>query len=69
MSRIGKKPIAIPDGVKIAVSADNTITVEGKSGKLTYKAAETFKIQIKDNVFSVTRPSDTKQDKSTHGLI
>lgn len=69
MSRIGKKPIAIPDGVKIAVSADNTITVEGKSGKLTYKAAETFKIQIKDNVFTVTRPSDTKQDKSTHGLI
>lgn len=69
MSRIGKKPIAIPDGVKVAVSADNMITVEGKGGKLAYKASAVFKIQVKDNVFSVTRPSDTKQDKSTHGLI
>ena len=69
MSRIGKKPIAIPAGVKVSVSADNVITVEGKGGKLTYNAAKSFKIEVKDNVFSVFRPSDLKQDKSTHGLI
>ena len=69
MSRIGKKPVAIPAGVKVAVSADNTITVEGNGGKLVYKAPASFKVQVKDNIFSVSRPSDTKQDKSTHGLI
>ena len=69
MSRIGKKPIAIPAGVKIAIAADNTITVEGKGGKLTYKAQAGFKIEARDNMFSVARPSDSKQDKSTHGLI
>ena len=69
MSRIGKKPIAIPGGVKIAVAADNTITVEGKGGKLTYAASAGFTIEVKDNMFSVARPSDSKQDKSTHGLI
>lgn len=69
MSRIGKKPITIPSGVKITVSAGNAITVEGKGGKLTYNAPVNFKIEVKDNIFSVSRPSDLKQDKATHGLI
>ncbi|MCX5678311.1 MAG: 50S ribosomal protein L6 [Candidatus Omnitrophica bacterium] len=69
MSRIGKKAIAIPAGVKITISADNAITVEGKGGKLSYKALPRFKVEVKDNTFSVSRPSDMKQDKSTHGLI
>ncbi len=69
MSRIGKKPVTVPDGVKVSVAADNTITVQGKSGKLTYKALERFKLEVKGNLFSVSRPSDSKQDKSTHGLI
>ncbi|MCM8790113.1 MAG: 50S ribosomal protein L6 [Candidatus Omnitrophica bacterium] len=69
MSRIGKKPIAIPSGVKVSIGADNLITVEGKNGKLTYKAPANFKLEVKENSFSVSRPSDTKQDKATHGLI
>jgi len=69
MSRIGKKPLAIPSGVKVTVAPDNAITVEGKGGKLVYKAAANFKIAVKDGVFSVARPSDSKIDKSTHGLI
>ncbi|MBN2453729.1 MAG: 50S ribosomal protein L6 [Candidatus Omnitrophica bacterium] len=69
MSRIGKKPVAIPSGVKVSVGPDNTITVEGKNGKLTYKASARFKAEVKDNKFSVSRPSDAKQDKATHGLI
>ncbi len=68
MSRIGKKPIAIPGGVKIAVQ-DRVISVEGKNGKLTYAMPPKFKAEVKDSMFSVTRPSDIKQDKSTHGLI
>ncbi len=68
MSRIGKKPLKIPGGVKAAMSG-NTINIEGPKGKLSYAMDSRFKIDIKDNVLTVTRPSDSKQDKSTHGLI
>ena len=68
MSRIGKKPVAVPAGVKATV-AGNSITIEGKLGKLTYAFDKNFKIEIKDGIVSVSRPSDAKQDKATHGLI
>lgn len=68
MSRIGKKPVAIPAGVK-AVISDRTITIEGKLGKLSYVMAERFKCEVKNNSVIITRPSDEKQDKATHGLI
>ena len=68
MSRIGKKPVAIPSGVKAAINA-NTINIEGPKGKLSYSFAPGFKVEVKDNAVSITRPSDAKQDKSTHGLI
>lgn len=68
MSRIGKKPVGIPQGVKATVSG-NVITIEGPNGKLSYTASKTFKIEVKDNSVVVTRPSDEKQDKATHGLI
>lgn len=68
MSRIGKKPVALPGGVKAAV-AGGIITVEGPKGKLTYKIPANFKVEVKDNTVSVSRPSDDKQDKATHGLI
>lgn len=68
MSRIGKKPVAVPAGVKASV-AGNIITIEGKLGKLNYTFDKNFKVEVKDNLVSVTRPSDAKQDKATHGLI
>jgi len=68
MSRIGKKPVDLPSGVKAAV-ANNIITVEGAKGKLTYNIPPRFKVEVKDNKVSVTRPSEEKQDKATHGLI
>ncbi len=68
MSRIGKKPVAIPSGVK-ATLAGSIITIEGKGGKLNYTIAPRFKVEIKDNMITIMRPSDAKQDKSTHGLI
>lgn len=68
MSRIGKKPVAVPGGVKIAIS-DNTINIEGPKGKLNYSFRPGFKVEVKDNAVLISRPSDSKQDKSTHGLI
>lgn len=68
MSRIGKKPIDLPGGVKAAM-ADNVITVEGQKGKSTYNIPPRFKVEIKDNKIIITRPSEEKLDKAMHGLI
>ena len=68
MSRIGKKPVDLPSGVKVAV-ANNVITVEGAKGKLQFNIPARFKVEVKDNKVIVTRPSEEKQDKATHGLI
>lgn len=68
MSRIGKKPVSVPQGVKATVSG-STINIEGPKGKLNYTAKSTFKIEVKDNSVIITRPSDEKQDKATHGLV
>jgi large subunit ribosomal protein L6 len=68
MSRIGKKPVDIPSGVKVS-AAQGSILVEGPKGKLTFPLPASFKIEVKDNKVAVTRPSDEKQDKATHGLI
>lgn len=68
MSRIGLKPIDIPAGVEIKVSDDNTVEVKGPKGTLSQQITKGFKINIEDNVLSVERPSETKRDKSLHGL-
>ena len=68
MSRIGKKPVDLPGGVKASV-ANNVITVEGAKGKLTLNIPAKFKVEVKDNKVTVSRPSEEKQDKATHGLI
>jgi len=68
MSRIGKKPLKIPSGVKVNV-AGSTVNVEGPKGKLSYVMDPRFKIEIKGDSVTVIRPSDEKQDKATHGLI
>jgi len=68
MSRIGKKPVTLPGGVKATILG-SSINIEGPKGKLTYSFAPSFKVEVKDNAITVTRPSDLKQDKATHGLI
>lgn len=66
MSRIGNNPIAIPEGVTIDVK-DNIVTVKGKLGELTQEYSEVA-IKIEDGQAWVTRPSDSKDHKSKHGL-
>lgn len=68
MSRIGRLPIAIPQGVTITVSDDNVVTVKGPLGTLSEKIQKDITIQIEGAVLSVTRPTDQKQHRSLHGL-
>ena len=67
MSRIGKKPVSIPGNVKVAVSG-NTVSVEGPKGKLEHKFPQSFKVEVKDGKVFVASPSETKADKTVHGL-
>ena len=68
MSRIGKKPIEIPSGVKTKVDS-NLIHIEGPKGKLQMEFDERFSIATKNNKIVITRPSELKKDLSLHGLI
>jgi len=67
MSRIGKKPIAIPSGVKVEAK-DGSVFVEGPKGKLNRVLSSRIPLEIKDNQVIVKRVADTKQDRSLHGL-
>jgi large subunit ribosomal protein L6 len=68
MSRIGKKPVAIPKEVKIEVK-DGLIFVEGPKGKLNRKLSDRIKVEIKDSQLFVSRVADTKMDRAMHGLF
>ncbi|MDD2690091.1 MAG: 50S ribosomal protein L6 [Candidatus Omnitrophica bacterium] len=67
MSRIGKKPVNIPKEVKIEVK-DGSIIVEGPKGKLSKPLSSSITVEIKEGQLLVKRASDTKVDKSLHGL-
>ncbi len=67
MSRIGKKPILISEGVKVILD-QNSVTIEGPKGKLEHKAPDSIRIENKDGKLLLTRTSDSKIDKSLHGL-
>jgi large subunit ribosomal protein L6 len=67
MSRIGKKPIIIPNAVKVEVK-DGSVFVEGPKGKLARHLSNRISLEIKENQVSLKRQADTKLDKSLHGL-
>ncbi len=68
MSRIGRKPITIPEGVNVTIDSDNTITVKGPKGTLTKTMHPDMAIAVENNEILVTRPDDAKEHRSLHGL-
>lgn len=67
MSRIGKKPISLPSGVSVDVTA-SAVTVKGPKGELTQDIDPDFKVSVEEGVLSVERPTDQKRHKALHGL-
>jgi len=67
MSRIGKAPITIPQGVEVNV-ANGLVTVKGKKGTLTQKVDTDITVAIADGVITLSRPTDHKRHRSLHGL-
>ncbi len=68
MSRIGRKPIPLPQGVTVTVMPDNTVIVKGPKGELQQKFHPDMKIVVEDGVVRVERPSDARHHKAFHGL-
>ena len=66
MSRIGKNPVTIPEGVSLDIT-NNLITVKGKLGELTQEYSA-VSIKIEDSVVYLERPSEHKDHKAKHGL-
>src|SRR5262245_14891434 len=69
MSRIGKQPIRVPAGVKVALT-DGEISVEGPKGKLAfrYHPAMTVEFKSADSLIHVTRSDNERLSRSLHGL-
>lgn len=67
MSRIGLKPIEIPEGVEVKLSDDNFIQVKGPKGELSRKLHPNMKINIDGNTITVERPNDEKENRALHG--
>lgn len=68
MSRIGKKPVQIPSGVTITVSADNVVTVKGPKGELKETVDRDIKVEVKDGELNIVRPTDQIRHRAMHGL-
>jgi len=68
MSRIGKLPITIPQGVEVKVSDNNIVTVKGKLGELTQTVDPAISIKIENGNIELSRTGESKDHKSKHGL-
>ncbi len=67
MSRIGKKPIPIPEGIQITINAD-AVTVKGKLGELRCPIDPEYKVLQKENEIRVERSGESKEQRAKHGL-
>ena len=67
MSRVGAKPIKIPEGVKVSVDG-SCVKVEGPKGALERELQTCIEVRVEDGVITVHRASDSAMDRSLHGL-
>lgn len=67
MSRVGRMPIAVPEGVAVDIKG-NAVTVTGPKGQLNQSFSPEMTITLNDNVLTVSRPSDGRIHRSLHGL-
>jgi large subunit ribosomal protein L6 len=67
MSRVGKKPVEVPDGVDVKIDG-NAVTVKGAKGELNRMFHERIGFDITNGVINVTRPDDSRESRALHGL-
>jgi large subunit ribosomal protein L6 len=69
MSRIGKLPVNLPKGVTVSISDDNVVSVKGPLGELRQPVDKDMKVEVIDSQIVISRPSESKNHKSLHGLF
>jgi large subunit ribosomal protein L6 len=67
MSRIGRKPIEVPEGVTVSVGPGR-VTINGPKGELTQEVSTRMEIAEDGNTLTVARPTDRGPDRAVHGL-
>jgi large subunit ribosomal protein L6 len=67
MSRIGRMPVTVPNGVDVTISGRD-VTVKGPKGTLSLQVSEPIEVKQEDGVITVTRPSDEGEIRALHGL-
>jgi large subunit ribosomal protein L6 len=68
MSRIGKLPVNLPKGVTVNISDSNVVSVKGPLGELTQVVDKDLKVEVVGNEVILSRPTESKNHKSLHGL-
>jgi len=67
MSRIGKQPVPVPSGVEVRIDG-STVTVKGPKGELSQTLSDVLTITMEDGMVVVTRPDESREARSLHGL-
>lgn len=67
MSRIGKLPITVPQGVTVTIK-DNVVTVKGKNAEMSQTLTGGITCELKDGTLEFSRPDDERQSRALHGL-
>jgi large subunit ribosomal protein L6 len=68
MSRIGRAPIPVPPKVQVSWTDENFMTVKGPKGELSYQIDPALTLKLENGTLTISRPSDSKEHKSKHGL-
>jgi large subunit ribosomal protein L6 len=68
MSRLGKRPIDLPEKVKLTTSPEGQLDVEGPKGKLSWTLPAGISLEVDNHSVIVTRPDDSRRSKAMHGL-
>jgi large subunit ribosomal protein L6 len=68
MSRIGKLPIPLPQGVSVNITDKNDVTVKGPKGELALAVDPDLSLAVEDGALTVARPTDAKPHRAKHGL-
>lgn len=68
MSRIGNKPISLPQGVTVEIEKGNLVKVKGPKGELSQKVDKDIKVELADGDVVLSRPTEQKRHKALHGL-
>jgi large subunit ribosomal protein L6 len=68
MSRIGNRPVEIPDKVKVNIDDEGAVSVEGPKGTIEWKLPQGIKASVQDNRVSLMREAETHRVKALHGL-